>query len=88
MSDCRDDVNGSPTTAEPCFDKITVIGSCWIHVKYTDDKIKENEMVPGTGVEPAHPKTDTRPSTLRVYQFRHPGMSGCSTSDFYKVGQS
>ncbi len=31
------------------------------------------DIVPGTGVEPARPMKDTRPSTLRVYQFRHPG---------------
>ena len=30
-------------------------------------------FVPRTGIEPARPKTVTRPSTWRVYQFRHLG---------------
>lgn len=36
------------------------------------------KSVPETGLEPARPKTDTSPSSLRVYQFHHPGRVWCS----------
>ncbi len=40
-------------------------------------------MVPRTGVEPARPKSSTRPSTLRVYQFHHLGIkSECKDRGF------
>jgi hypothetical protein len=34
---------------------------------------RQTVRVPGTRIELARPKTATRPSTLRVYQFHHPG---------------
>ena len=37
-------------------------------------------FVPRTGIEPARPKSATRPSTLRVYQFRHLGDYSNSVS--------
>ena len=42
-------------------------------IKKAKPKFGLTFFVPRTGIEPARPKTVTRPSTWRVYQFRHLG---------------